>query len=68
MITFKKIKWKNLLSTGDHFTEVNLDTHRTTVLMGTNGAGKCLRGSTLIEIQFKTKEAEEAYKKFMNDY
>jgi DNA repair exonuclease SbcCD ATPase subunit len=40
MITFTKIRWKNLLSTGNHFTEVQLDKHSTTLVCGENGAGK----------------------------
>lgn len=40
MITFKKIRWKNLLSTGNVFTEVDLSSAGTTLLVGENGAGK----------------------------
>lgn len=40
MIIFEKIKWKNLLSTGNHFTEVELNKDPTTLIIGTNGAGK----------------------------
>lgn len=40
MILFKKIRWKNLLSTGNFFTELDLNTHSTTLIVGENGAGK----------------------------
>ena len=40
MIIFEKIKWKNLLSTGNQFTEVKLNTSATSLIIGTNGAGK----------------------------
>lgn len=40
MIVFEKIRWKNFLSTGDNFTEVILDQHVSTLIIGTNGAGK----------------------------
>ena len=40
MIEFKTIKWKNLLSTGNNFTEVNLNGHERTLIVGENGAGK----------------------------
>ena len=40
MITFKKIRWKNFLSTGNQWTEVLLDEHKNTMIIGTNGAGK----------------------------
>jgi len=40
MIIFKKVRWKNFLSTGNNFTEINLDKTRTTLISGENGAGK----------------------------
>ena len=40
MITFKKVRWKNFLSTGNNFTEIQLDKTRTTLISGENGAGK----------------------------
>jgi len=40
MITFQKIKWKNFLSTGNQWTEINFQKHNTNLVVGTNGAGK----------------------------
>ncbi len=40
MITFEKIRWKNFLSTGDQFTEIVLNDCSSTLIIGTNGAGK----------------------------
>lgn len=40
MIVFEKIRWKNFLSTGNTFTEVELNKNITTLIVGTNGAGK----------------------------
>ena len=40
MITFKTVTWKNFLSTGNHPTTVSLDSDSTTLIIGTNGAGK----------------------------
>jgi len=40
MITFHKIKWKNFLSTGNQWTEVNFQKNNTNLIIGTNGAGK----------------------------
>ena len=40
MITFKKIRWKNFLSTGNSFTEIDFQEHHTNLIIGTNGAGK----------------------------
>ena len=40
MIIFKYVRWKNLLSTGNQFTEIQLDRNNTTLIIGENGAGK----------------------------
>ncbi len=40
MIIFKKLRWMNLLSTGNAFTEISLDTHKQTLIIGDNGSGK----------------------------
>jgi DNA repair exonuclease SbcCD ATPase subunit len=40
MITFKKIRYKNFLSTGNQFTEIDFQQHHTNLIIGTNGAGK----------------------------
>ena len=40
MIIFKTLKWKNLLSTGNYFTEIKLNSNTNTLIVGTNGSGK----------------------------
>jgi DNA repair exonuclease SbcCD ATPase subunit len=40
MIIFKKIRWKNFLSTGNVFSEVDLKASKTNLIIGSNGAGK----------------------------
>ena len=40
MIKFKTLKWKNFLSTGDKWTEIDFQSHKTTLVVGHNGAGK----------------------------
>ena len=40
MIIFKKVKYKNFLSTGQQFIEVDLDKSNATLVVGENGAGK----------------------------
>ena len=40
MITFEIIRWKNFLSTGNAFTEVELNKNSNTLIIGDNGAGK----------------------------
>ena len=40
MILFKTIRWKNFLSTGTQYTEVDFTKNKTNLIIGTNGAGK----------------------------
>ena len=40
MIHFKSVSWKNFLSTGNQFTEIDLNRNETTLIIGENGAGK----------------------------
>ena len=40
MIHFNYVRWKNFLSTGNRFTEIQLDKSSTTLIIGENGAGK----------------------------
>jgi DNA repair exonuclease SbcCD ATPase subunit len=40
MILFKTIRWKNFLSTGNQFTEVDFTKNATNLIIGSNGAGK----------------------------
>src|SRR5210317_660358 len=45
MITFKTLRYKNFLSTGDSFTQIDLNSSASTLIVGQNGAGK----STMLE-------------------
>jgi len=45
MITFKKIRWRNFLSTGNQWTEINFVQNNNTIIVGPNGSGK----STLLD-------------------
>ena len=40
MITFKSVRYKNFLSSGNIFTDIQLDRSKTTLIIGENGAGK----------------------------
>lgn len=40
MIVFKTIRYKNILSSGNTFTEISLNQYATTLIVGSNGAGK----------------------------
>ena len=45
MIVFEKVRWRNFLSTGNAFTEIDITKSPTTLIVGSNGSGK----STLID-------------------
>lgn len=45
MIKFQKLRWKNFLSTGNNFTEIDFQESPTTLIVGHNGSGK----STLLD-------------------
>jgi len=40
MILFKTLRYKNLLGTGNYLTELDLNSHKTSLIVGVNGAGK----------------------------
>lgn len=40
MILFKYIRWKNILSTGNSWTEIKLNKSKSTLIVGENGSGK----------------------------
>ena len=40
MIRFKTVRWKNFLSTGNQWTQIDFEKNDTTLIIGTNGAGK----------------------------
>ena len=40
MILFEKVRWKNFLSTGNQYSEINFQSHATTLIVGDNGTGK----------------------------
>jgi len=46
MIIFKKVRYKNMLSTGNSFTEIDLCSHAMTLVIGKNGSGK----STMLDV------------------
>ena len=40
MILFEKVRWKNFLSTGNQYSEINFQGKSTTLIVGSNGSGK----------------------------
>ena len=67
MLIFEKIRYKNFLSTGNIFTEIDFTKHKMNLISGSNGAGKCLRGNTKTKINFKNEEVEKKFIEFMKE-
>lgn len=53
MILFKRISYRNFLSSGNTPTEINLTGEITTLIIGTNGSGKCFCINTKIILRNK---------------
>lgn len=53
MITFNKIRYKNILAVGNDFIELDLNRNKTTMILGKNGSGKCVLINTPIKIKNK---------------
>jgi hypothetical protein len=66
MVIFETIRFKNFLSYGNNFTEIELNKDRTTLSTGINGQGKCVHPSTKIDIIFDDPEAEKLFKEFLS--
>jgi len=52
MLFFERLRYKNLLSTGNYWTEIELNAHQTTLIVGTNGSGKSTILDALCFIMF----------------
>lgn len=52
MIIFKTIRYKNFLSTGNVFTEIDLSSERTTLIVGKNGSGKSTLADAITYVLF----------------
>jgi predicted ATP-binding protein involved in virulence len=53
MIIFENIKWKNFLSTGNLYTEIDFKKSNTTIVVGKNGSGKCFSINTKVRLRNK---------------
>lgn len=54
MIIFKKVRAKNFLSIGNQFVDYDLNSDHLSVIKGANGCGKCVTGSSKIQLRNKT--------------
>lgn len=66
MIKFKSINFKNFLSTGNTPTEIILNAHPTTLIVGKNGSGKCLEKTTEIDIKFADENIRKMFEKMLS--
>lgn len=51
MIIFNTIRYKNLLASGNYWTQINLNDKQNTLIVGSNGSGKCFCINTPIRIK-----------------
>lgn len=66
MIEFEKIKFKNIQSYGNSFTEIVLNSHNITLYVGTNGSGKCLAGDSTIFVNINNNETKLKFEEYLN--
>ena len=59
MIIFKKIRWKNFLSTGNTPIEIELNKAPTTLIIGTNGSGNELVGKSIVSYLYSLSKWSE---------
>ena len=53
MLLFHKIRYKNFLSFGNNFTEIDFQKNSTNIIIGNNGNGKCVDMNTQISLRNK---------------
>ena len=66
MIIFEKIRWKNLLSTGNVWTEVHLNRSSNTLIVGENGSGKSTILDALCYVLFSKPFRKVSKKQLVN--
>jgi len=59
MINFKTVKMKNFFSVGNTPVEIKLNSHKKTLVIGKNGASKCVDINTLVKV--RDKKTNEIY-------
>lgn len=57
MLVFHKIRYKNFISTGNQFIEIDFEKSNTNILVGKNGFGKCVSYET--QVRMKNKKTGE---------
>ena len=67
MIIFNAIRFRNFLSYGNQWTEIVLDDDKTTLILGQNGSGKCLDGTTSIEVKIDKAQTKNKFDAFMKE-
>ena len=66
-VIFKKVKYKNFLSTGNVYNEVVLDENNLTLVTGMNSAGKCMKKFSTIHINITDKKAKSDFIKYVRE-
>lgn len=66
MVIFKAVRFKNFLSSGNIFTEINLAGSKKTLIIGKNGSGKCLERSTEIDVLINNPQVQSAFEEYLH--
>lgn len=64
MLTIDKVKFRNFMSYGGAWSEVNFAKDQLTVVASKNGAGKCLKADSVLNIRFNDNEAFEEFNRY----
>ena len=67
MINFKHISYKNFLSVGNQPLEYDFIEDQFYLIMGKNGSGKCLRGSTKLDIEIEDASTQKKFERFLEN-
>lgn len=65
-VIFKRCSARNFLSVGNAIMEYELDSSSHTLLVGSNGFGKCCHSTTLIDININDPEIMEKFNKYLS--
>lgn len=65
-LKIQKVRFKNFLSFGNTWTELEFVDNQISLIVGINGSGKCLDGSTIVDVKFPNEEIEREFIAFRN--
>ena len=67
MLTINKVRFKNFMSYGGAWSEVDFDKDQLTVVASKNGSGKCLDKFSQITVRFANEQQQKVFNDFMKN-